>query len=191
MPRINLPAPEAMDADQRRVYDKIVSGRRGRIVGPLRAALHNPELADRWQALGELLRYQTSLSPRISELAILVTGRACNAPFEWHVHRGEAEKAGIEQAIIEALLRQEVPQGLNDADETVILFARQLNQFKAVGDAVYDRARRAFGDKGVVELVALVGYYTLVAMTLNSHHIALPDGAAPAFPWPQPEPEPA
>ena len=72
----------APDAKQRRVHDKVVSGRRGRIVGQLRAALHSPELADRWQALGEFLRYNSGLSPRQSELATLVTGRACQSPFE-------------------------------------------------------------------------------------------------------------
>ena len=86
MPRISLPTPETMNADQKAVYDKIVSGPRGKIQGPLRAALHNAELADKWQALGALLRYGTSLPPRLSELAILVTGRACNSPFEWHAH---------------------------------------------------------------------------------------------------------
>ena len=104
MPRITLPARDEMDEDQRRVYDKIVSGPRGKIQGPLRAALHNAELADRWQALGALLRYQTRLTPRHSELAILVTGRACQSPFEWYAHRSEAEKAGIEPSLIEALL---------------------------------------------------------------------------------------
>src|SRR5215210_2266506 len=83
MPRITLPSPESMAPDQRRVYDRIVSGPRGRIQGPLRAALHNAELADRWQALGELLRYNTTLTPRQSELAILVTGRACNSPARY------------------------------------------------------------------------------------------------------------
>ena len=108
MPRIKLPAPQDMDADQRRVYDKIVSGRRGRIQGPLRAALHNAELADRWQALGELLRYHTTLTPRQSELAILVTGRACQSPFEWYAHRLEAEEAGIEAQVIDALLAEQM-----------------------------------------------------------------------------------
>ena len=102
MPRISLPAPETMNPEQRAVYDKIISGPRGRIQGPLRAALHNPELADKWQAIGALLRYGTTLTPRQSEIAILVTGRACNSPFEWYAHRAEAEKAGIEQPIIEA-----------------------------------------------------------------------------------------
>jgi hypothetical protein len=102
MPRITLPAPDTMSPEQRAVYDKIVSGPRGRIQGPLRAALHNAELADKWQALGALLRYGTTLPPRLSEIAILVTGRACNSPFEWYAHRAEGEKAGIEQPILEA-----------------------------------------------------------------------------------------
>src|SRR4051812_42435728 len=112
MPRISFPTPETMDADQRRVHDKVVAGRRGRIVGPLRAALHSPELADRWQALGEFLRYSTSLTPRLSELAILVTGRACQSPFEWYAHCAEALKAGIEQGVIDDLLAQRQPAGV-------------------------------------------------------------------------------
>src|SRR3954468_16506019 len=109
MPRLSLPAPESMDPAQRAVYDRIVSGPRGRIQGPLRAALHNPELADKWQALGALLRYGTSLPPRLSEVAILVTGRACRSPFEWYAHRLEAEKAGLAPAFIDALLVQAEP----------------------------------------------------------------------------------
>jgi len=95
MPRISLPSLETMTPEQRKVYDKIVTGKRGRIQGPLRAALHNPDLAERWSALGELLRYGTTLTPRQSELAILVTGRLCRSPFEWYAHRPEAEKAGV------------------------------------------------------------------------------------------------
>lgn len=185
MPRIPLPEPEQLDPDQRRVYDKVVAGPRGRLRGPLRAALYNAELADRWQALGALLRYQTSLPPRLSELAILVTGRACNAPFEWDAHRPEAERAGVEAEIIEALLAQRVPDNLAETDAAVVMFARELNQMRSVSDATYHRALACLGPRGVVELTALVGYYTMVAMTLNAHEIPLPDGVTPAFPMPQ------
>lgn len=185
MPRISLPEPDQMDPDQRRVYDKIVSGRRGKIQGPLRAALHNAELADRWQALGELLRYQTSLSPRLSELAILVTGRACRSPFEWYAHRLEAERVGIEAPIIEALLAQTWPEGLGEDDAAVVRFALELNVHRSVSDATYAQALARFGERTVVELTALVGYYTMVAMTLNAHEIPLPEGVPPAFELPQ------
>ena len=185
MPRITLPTPEQMDADQRRVYDRIVSGRRGKIQGPLRAALHSAELADRWQALGELLRYNTTLPPRLSELAILITGRTCQSPFEWYAHRIEAEKVGVEPQVIEAILAEQWPQGLSTEDEIVLRFANELNRFKSVSDATYAQALARFGERTVVELTALIGYYTMVAMTLNAHEIPLPEGVAPAFPLPQ------
>ena len=187
MPRITLPAPENMDADQRRVYDKIVSGRRGKIQGPLRAALHNAELADRWQALGELLRYNTTLRPRQSELAILVTGRACRSPFEWYAHRLEAEKIGIEPQVIEAILAEGMPEGLPEDDAVVVQYATELNRFNSVSDATYAEALKRLGERKVVELTALVGYYTMVAMTLNAHEIPVPEGVQPAFPLPQRE----
>jgi len=185
MPRITLPAPESMNPEQRAVYDRIVSGPRGRIQGPLRAALHNAELADKWQALGALLRYGTSLPPRLSEIAILVTGRACNSPFEWYAHRAEAEKAGIEPAILDALLAGTVPPGLGTDDAAVYHYAVELNRHNSVSDATYAAALARFGERGVVELTALVGYYTMVAMTLNCHEIPLPEGVAAAFPLPQ------
>ena len=185
MPRISIFPTDTMSPEQRAVHDKIVSGPRGRIQGPLRAALHNPELADKWQALGALLRYGTTLSPRLSELAILVTGRACNSPFEWYAHRAEAEKAGIEQPVIEAILAGTEPPGLSADDAAIYHYAVELNRHNSVSDASYGAALARFGERIVVELTALIGYYTMVAMTLNAHEIPLPEGVAPAFPLPQ------
>lgn len=185
MARITLPAPDDMNPDQRRVHDKIVSGRRGKIQGPLRAALHNADLADRWQALGELLRYNTSLTPRQSELAILVTGRACHSPFEWYAHRLEAEKLGFAPALIDALLAQAPPPGLAADEAAIVDVATELTRSHSISDATYALALQHLGERGMVELTALVGYYTMVAMTLNAHEIPLPDGVAPAFALPQ------
>ncbi len=185
MPRISLPSPDSMSLEQRAVFDKVVGGRRGQLRGPLRAALHNAELADRWQALGELLRYSTSLSPQLSELAILVTGRACHSPFEWYAHRVEAEKAGVKPDTIEAILAGTMPVGLSLDGEAVWRFATELNRFNSVSDATYALALERFSEKTIVELTALVGYYTMVAMTLNAHEIPLPEGVESAFPMPQ------
>ena len=187
MARITLPTPDTMNPDQRRVYDKVVSGRRGKVQGPLRAALHNAELADRWQALGELLRYNTSLTPRQSELAILITGRACRSPFEWYAHRLEAEKVGIEPQVIEAILAETWPEGLSDEDAAVVRYACELNRLNSVSDTTYADALARFGERALVELTALVGYYTMVAMTLNAHEIPLPEGVQPAFALPHKE----
>lgn len=185
MPRIPLPTPESMDAAQRAVYDRIVSGPRGKIQGPLRAALHSPELADRWQALGALLRYGTGLAPRLSELAILVTGRACHSPFEWYAHRSEGEKAGLEPHIIEALLAQREPPDMSEDDRVIWRYSVELNRYRSVSDETHAAAVARFGVRTVVELTALIGYYTMVAMTLNCHEIPLPDGVEPAFALPQ------
>lgn len=187
MPRIPLFPNNSMDAAQQAVLDKIVSGPRGRIQGPLRAALHNPELADKWQALGALLRYGTSLPPRLSEIAILVTGRACRSPFEWYAHRIEGEKAGLAPAFLDALLAQAEPPGMSEDDAAVWRYAVELNAHKSVSAATYQAALARFGARGVVELTALVGYYTMVALTLNCHEIPLPEGVAPAFALPQQE----
>jgi 4-carboxymuconolactone decarboxylase len=185
MSRITFLTPESMSPEQRSVYDKIVSGPRGKIEGPLRAALYNAELADKWQALGALLRYGTSLPPRLSEIAILVTGRSCNSPFEWFAHRRESEKIGIEQNILEAILAQTEPPFNAVNERLVYQFALELNQYKSVSDATYSKALAQFGAKTLVELTALVGYYTMVAMTLNAHEIPLPEGVQAAFPLPQ------
>lgn len=185
MPRISLPDPQTMSAEQRAVHDRIVSGPRGKIQGPLRAALHNPELADKWSALGAQLRYRTSLPPRQSEIAILVTGRACRSPFEWYAHRIEAEKVGIETPIIDALLEQREPPGLTPAEHALWRYVVELNAHRSVSDATYREALGHFSERAIVELTALVGYYTMVAMTLNCHEIPLPEGVAPAFPLPQ------
>ena len=185
MPRISLPSPESMNAEQRAVYDKIVSGPRGRIQDPLRAALHNPELTDKWQAFDALLRYGTTLPPQLTEIAILITGRACRSPFEWYAHRQEAEKAGVEQTVIEAILVGTLPDGLSPDDAAVYHYALELNRHNSVSDATYAAALARFGERAVVELTALIGYYTMVAMTLNCHEIPLSEGAKPAFALPQ------
>ena len=187
MPRISLPSPDTMSPEQLAVHQKVVSGPRGEIKGPLRAALHNAELADRWQALGALLRYGTSMTPRQSELAILVTGRHTRSPFEWFAHRPEGAKAGLPEPVLDDLLAQRHPAGLDAVEEAIYRYALELNQSHSVGSKTHAAAVEALGEKGVVELTALVGYYTMVAMTLNAHEIPLPPGVEPAFKLPQEE----
>lgn len=181
MPRIPLPSMETMTPEQRRVYDAVVSGPRGELKGPLRAALHRPELADKWQQFGELLRYRTSFPATLSELAILVTARHCNSAVEWVIHEEMAVKAGLARDIIEDLRAGRRP-ATNDSDALAVYdFADELNRCNNVGDAAYRRVLERWEAVGVVELTALVGYYTMVAMTLNTHQIPLPEGAKPPF----------
>lgn len=185
MTRITLPTLEKMNAEQRKVYDSVINGPRGRLAGPLRAALLNPELAARWSKLGELLRYSTSLPRHLSELAILVTAEHCQSPLEWAAHKQEGEKAGLASDIVDAIAQRQPITG--DSDEAIVwAYADELNRINSVTDETYTRAFARFGDVAVMELTALIGYYTMVAMTLNAHEIPLPDGFEPApFPLPQ------
>lgn len=177
--RIPLPGIEEMNDAQKAVYDKIVSGPRGTLVGPLRAALHNPPLADRWQALGQVLRYETSLPPELNELAILVAARHWNSELEWTIHAGAARKAGLDDAVIEAIRTGQAPVFQEDRARRVYEFSRELLETGKVSDTTYAALLSHWGALGAVELTALVGYYSMVAMTLNAHQIPLPDHIPP------------
>lgn len=179
MSRIPLPTLESMTAAQRAVYDNIVSGPRGRLVGPLRAVLHNPELAERWQRLGEILRFNTVLPPKLNELAILVTARRWNSQIEWFIHAQAAAAAGLSDEVIAALKEARSPEFLDELEALVYEFARQLQQHGTVDDDTYARAVAIWGPVGVVDLTAVIGYYTMVSMTLNVHEIPMPDDALP------------
>ncbi len=185
MSRIPLPTPDTMTDDQKRVYERIVSGPRGRLVGPLRAALHSPELAERWQALGALLRFGTSLAPRVSELAIVVTARRWNSQIEWHIHAQAARAAGISDAALDAIRARETPVFDNPDDAVVYEFARQIQETGQVEPDLYAQAVARWDAVGVVELTAVIGYYTMVSMTLNAHEIPMPDDAPPPLDTPR------
>lgn len=175
-PRIPLLGSEGLTPEQRRVYEKVVAGPRGVVVGPLRAALHSPELADRWQSLGEQLRYRTSLTTRQSELAIIVVARHWNSNTEWAIHSEIARAAGLDPALIEAVRHAQPPLFDDPVDALIYEYTRQLLGGGQVSDEVYADLYARFGEVRMVELTALVGYYTMVAMTLNAHAIPRPAG---------------
>lgn len=179
MARIPLFPLAQMTDEQQRVYDAVVQGPRGVVVGPLRAALHRPELADKWQQFGEILRYRTSLPPRLSELAVIITARHWSAQLEWQQHAPAALKGGLGPAIVEAIRTGERPVFAAADEQAVYDYCREMHEHKSISDETYRRAHELFGTLGVVELTALMGYYTMVAMTLLAHEIPLPDGAAP------------
>ncbi|MCX7561354.1 carboxymuconolactone decarboxylase family protein [Sulfitobacter sp. F26204] len=181
MARIALPDLGEMTPDQQAVFDAVVSGPRGTIIGPLRAALLNPTLADRWQKLGETLRFKTSLPKNISELAIITTARRWASDLEWIIHQAAALDAGLSPDMTEAIKQAVRPEFSDPDEENVYLFTRQLLQTGKVDDAVYESVRLRWTDVGVMELTAVIGYYSMVAMTLNAHKIPLPNGAAALF----------
>lgn len=173
--------PATLSPEQRKVYDAILSGPRGHVVGPLRVWLQSAELADRAQALGAFCRFGTGLPPRLSELAILVTGAYWQAGFEWHAHAPIGLKAGLDAATIEAIRRGQTPTLAKSDEAAVYGFAKELLDTRKVSDVTYRRAVAELGQKAVVELVGILGYYGLISMTINAFEVPLPEGAPQPF----------
>lgn len=182
MPRIPFPTLETMSADQRRVHDAIVGLRGGYMPAPYRPALHAPELADKWQQLGELLRYRTSLSTRLSELGVLVVARHHDCQYVWQAHAPVALKAGVAEDTVEAIRIGRRPAALQPDETAVYDYASELLGSKFVGDAAYAAAIQNLEVKGVVELTCLLGYYVMVAMSLNAHGQSAPPGTEGPLP---------
>ena len=178
MARVKIRTPEEMTEDQRRVYNETVAGRRGRVPAPLVAWLESPVLADRAQKLGEFVRYETSLPPRLSELAILTVARYWTAQFEWTAHKAEALKAGLDPEIIDDIANHRPPRFKNADEPAIYDFSSALLRTHEVPEELYRRAVEKFGQRSVVELVGILGYYTLISMTLNTFEIQ-PEGSMP------------
>jgi 4-carboxymuconolactone decarboxylase len=174
--------PAEMTPVQRRVHDLIIAGRRGRFGGPFQLLIRAPEICEHAAKLGEHLRWGTSLPDRLSELAIITTARFWRAQYEWYAHAPLAEKAGVPSAAIEAIRRGEMP-GFGQTDETLVYrICAELFQAQRLSDARFREAVSMLGETGLIEIIAIIGYYTLIGNTLNVFQIPVPDGTAPPFP---------
>ena len=179
MTRFPKLAPEEMTPVQREVAAEISAGPRGEVRGPFLALIHNPELARRVQALGEHLRWNSKLPPKLLELAVLVTARRWTCQHEWFMHEKLARKAGLDARIVEAIGKATMPQQMGKEESLVHAFCLQAHTTGHVDDATFNAARELFGLDGALELLALNGYYSMMAMVLNSAGLPLPDNAAP------------
>lgn len=171
-----------LDPAQQEVFDAIRRGPRGKVEGPLRIWLQSPELAQRAQALGEFCRFGTSLPARLSELAILVTGAIWKSGFEWAVHAPIAQRSGLEPSVIEAIRTGRTPDFTHDDEAAVYAFSREMSVSRRVSDETFAAALAQIGQTGTVELVGLLGYYTLISMTINAFEVPLPPESANPFP---------
>jgi 4-carboxymuconolactone decarboxylase len=181
MARIPAIVLEELSPEQRRAYDAIVAGPRGKVVGPLRVWLESPQLADKAQELGAFCRFGTSLPPRLSELAIITAGAFWRASFEWHAHAPLAVKAGLDTAAVEAIRTGGRPEFVRSDEAAVFAFARELFETRRVAEATFARALEELGRQSLVELVGILGYYSLVSLTLNAFEVPLPAGAPEPF----------
>ncbi len=173
--------PEQMTETQKRVYEGIVGGPRGAARGPFNALLRSPDLADHVQKLGAYCRFKSSLPARLNELAILVNARFWESKYEWHAHRILALTAGLDEALADAIARKQRPASMKPDEALVYDFCTALHHQHFVDDGLFKRAVGMFGEGGVMDLVGVSGYYTLVSMVLNVADVPLPAGV-PA-PW--------
>ncbi|MGY9057803.1 MAG: carboxymuconolactone decarboxylase family protein, partial [Alphaproteobacteria bacterium] len=171
-----------LDQDQKRVMDAIRSGPRGAVRGPFPAWIRSPVLADRGQKLGEFVRYNTSFEPRLAELAIIICARYWTAQYEWYAHAEMARKGGLADTVIDAIAKRERPSDMADDEAAVFDYCSELHETKNVSEPTYKRALSLFGEVGVVDLIGISGYYTMVSMTLNVFEVELPEGVTPLAP---------
>ena len=171
-----------MTPAQREVAGEIVAGRRGALYGPFVPALRSPEFLRRLQRLGEYLRYDAALPPRLREMAILLTAREWSQEFEWDVHAPLALQAGLAASIVEDIRDGRKPADMGRHETVMYDFFVELQRSRTVSDAAYAAAIDAFGEQGVIDLIGAIGYYTTLAMIMNVARTPLPPGKSPVLP---------
>ena len=177
-------AEKNFTAEQKQAHDAFVAERKAPFSGPWHVFVRSPELLTRTQRVGEFLRYRCSLSGRLSEFCILMVARHWTQDFEWGAHRKHALAAGVAEASVAAIRDGRRPSPLSDDEQIVWDFVSELLATRRVSDATYELAKACFGEIGVVELCGLIGYYSMLAMTMNVARVPPPDGetALPRFP---------
>jgi 4-carboxymuconolactone decarboxylase len=178
LPRI---AADAMTDAQRAAVAALLNGRRGMADGPFAPMLYSPELLNRGQRLGEYLRYDSALPPALRELAILIAARHWTQSTEWHIHAPLAEREGLARALIDDLANDRRPAAMSDAQTAIYEFCTELHRTHEVSDPTYAATLALLGERGVVDLCGVCGYYSMLAMIMNVARTALPPGARSAF----------
>ncbi len=171
LPRI---APEKYSDEQKKAADEFLEARKTPVFGPFEPLMHSPKMMTQARAMGDYLRYNSAIGNTLSELAILITAREWTQDYEWYVHAPIALKAGIKADIVDAISEGRRPAAMSDDEEIVYEFTTELYRNKRVSDRTFARAEKRFGKKGVVDLIGLDGYYTMLAMQLNAARYELP-----------------
>jgi 4-carboxymuconolactone decarboxylase len=163
---------------QREIITEAAGGLRGRMPAQMAAWIASPVMADRAQKLGEFLRYRTQLGSLLSELAILVTARFWTSQYEWYVHAPIGREAGLAESVIEAIRERRIPDFAEEEDQRIVYeVACSIHEHHGLDDTLFQQANDILGAQCLAELVGLLGYYTLVSMTLNVYGIDVPENA--------------
>jgi 4-carboxymuconolactone decarboxylase len=170
---------ESLTVEQATAVAELVEMRGYGPRGPWVPLLRSPEVLTRARAMGDYLRFNSSLPPRLSEFVILMTAREWTQPYEWYAHHQIALDVGVSLEIVSALAEGRPLEGLAEDEAVLYAFFTELNRDKAVSDATYAQALEMFGEKGVIDTVGIIGYYTMLAMTMNTARTPAPGSAEP------------
>ena len=172
-----IPAEQMSEAQKKAAAEYAAA--RGPLTGPWLAILRSPDMLNRARALSDYLRFNSSLPPRLSEFVILLTAREWAQPYEWNAHHVLALKGGLKPDIAKAIAEGRRPVGMSEDEEVVYDFCTELHTNHSVSDATYARTVGKFGERGVIDMIGLSGWYTLVSMVLNTARTPLQEGATP------------
>jgi len=170
---------DQMNPEQRTMTMNVLTGPRRGLGGPFNVLLRSPEMGDYAQKLGEYARFRPAVPAKLRELAIIVTARHWTAHYEWYAHRRAAAQEGLKEEIITAIANRKRPTGMQPDEEVVYNFANEMLESKEVSDATFKAVADRYGEKGVVDLIGVMGYYQMVSMLLNVDRYPLPAGAQP------------
>ena len=177
MPRYKELKRDELNEAQRRVWEDVVAGPRGVVPPPAHVWLNSPGLADHAHKLGAHVRFGTDFSPRLTEIAILVTARYWTAQFEWQAHARLARQAGLAEEVIAAIAERRTPVFTDPDEQLVYDFCSTFYRNHGVDDGLFEKVKQRFGESGPVDLTGLIGYYSFVSVTLNVFEVPVPPGA--------------
>ena len=180
-----IPAERLTEA-QKKAIQEFEAARKTGLSGPFWPLLRSPEVLSRARAMGDYLRFTSVLPPRLSEFVIIITARQWTQNYEWDVHAPLAEKGGLKPSIIAAVAEGRRPDGMAEDEELLYTFCDELHRNRSISDETYARAVKAFGEQGVIDVLGISGYYTMLAMVLNTARTPVPAGHTPGLlPFPR------
>ncbi|MBI4497221.1 MAG: carboxymuconolactone decarboxylase family protein [Chloroflexi bacterium] len=183
MPRVPaITRREDLPPEHQPRFDAIAQSRGGRIAGPFKVLLNSPEVAARAAHLGAYLRFESSLRPDLRELAILNAARENDCQYEFTAHVPLARQQGVREEAITAIAERRAPEGLTPEEAIITRYAQEIVRQRRVSEETFQAALAHLGTRGVTELTALLGYYTMLAFALNAFQVELEPGAAPLMP---------
>lgn len=179
-------AAAALTDAQRKAIDDFKAARSADVSGPFVPLLRSPEVMTRTRAMGDYLRFKSALPPRLSELIILIIARRWTQQYEWNAHQPLAIQGGVRQSVVAAIAEGRRPDAMAADEDALYTLVEEVHRNQSVSDATYANAVAAVGEQGVIDALGIAGYYTLLAMVMNTARTPLPSGArAGLVPFPK------